>query len=387
MRLWPQSLRWRMAATAAVSTATATFIVLGGATIYYLILERILYDNVSPEARRVMELDSSTEIMQAPAVAEIEAVIATHTLFKLEGVVWIVLICAGFAAGALIGAFWGSRVARPIEGVARAAEAIIAGDLTARAPTDNQLRGEPANLVRNFNRLAEGLEEAERELAGSASAIAHELRTPVTILRARLQAVRDGVFEFSDHEIDGLIGQADLMAALIEDMRLLSLASVRKLDLQISEVDLAEEASSVISTVAPALAEAGLLVEIDLRSSLALADRTRVRQILNALLDNARRYAADGGLVRIETRATPEEARLIVADRGPGVPQGQKADLLFDRFWRGEPSRSRDTGGSGLGLAVVKALAEAQGGRAMAGNREGGGALFEVRFPAVKARE
>jgi two-component system sensor histidine kinase AdeS len=382
MKRWPDSLRWRMAATAALSTAAASFIVLGGATAYYIILEIILYDSVSPETLRLLRADDAGELLQLPAVSEINAVWETHTVFRLEGVVWISLIAAGIAAGALIGSFWGGRIAKPIEGVARAAEAIIAGDFTARAPTDNRLRGEPARLVRNFNRLAEGLEEAERELAGSASAIAHELRTPVTILRARLQAVRDGIFEFSDHEIEGLIGQADLMAALIEDMRLLSLASVHKLDLQLVRVDIAEEVRSVISTLIPALTEAGMLIESELRPSFACADPTRVRQILNALLDNVRRYAADGGVVRIETRATADDALLLVADRGSGIPKGRDAKLLFDRFWRGEPSRSRDTGGTGLGLAVVKALAEAQGGSVSAYNREGGGAVFEIRLPA-----
>lgn len=383
MKIWPESLRLQMAAVAALSTAAATIIVLGGTTLYYAILEDIIYKNVSAATRQVIEADPPIEMVGAPAIREINNVIETHAIFEFEGAVWIALLAAGVAAGGLIGAVWGGRVAKPIEGVARAATSIIGGDLTARAPAGSRLRGEPANLVKNFNRLAEGLEEAERELAGSASAIAHELRTPVTILRARLQAVRDGVFTLSTQELDGLIAQADLMTALIDDMRVISLASARRLELQLARVDLAAEARSVMSTVGPPLVDAGLRVEMDLRSSFAFADRARVRQILNALLDNVRRYAADGGVVRVETHATAETARLIVADRGPGVPDGLNADLLFDRFWRGEPSRSRDTGGTGLGLAVVKAIAEAHGGSATARNRDGGGALFEISFPVA----
>lgn len=383
MKLWPESLRWQMAATAALSTAAATIIVLGGTTLYYAILERIIYDNVSVATRQVIEADPPLDTVDAHAIREINQVIEAHGIFRFENAVWIALLASGVAAGGVIGAFWGGRVGKPIEGVARAAASIIGGDLTARAPAGSRLRGEPAKLVKNFNRLAEGLEEAERELTGSTSAIAHELRTPVTILRARLQAVRDGVFTLSTQELDGLIAQADLMTALIDDMRVISLASARRLELQLATVDLAAEARSVMSTVGPPLVDAGLRIETDLRSSFAFADRARVRQILNALLDNVRRYAAHGGVVRVETHATAETARLIVADRGPGVPDGRNADLLFDRFWRGEPSRSRDTGGTGLGLAVVKAIAEAHGGSAKARNRDGGGALFEISFPTA----
>ena len=372
-----------MAATAALSTAAATVVVLGGITVYYLILQEAIYANVSPETRRIYESLGELDAAPSEATKEVNDVLRSMPLYHLEGAVWFCLILAGVAVGALIGAYWGGRVARPIEGVARAAAAINDGDLAARAPSDVRLRGEPAQLVANFNLLAEGLEEAERELTGSASAIAHELRTPVTILRARLQAVRDGVFPLSPQELDGLIAQADLMTAVIEDMRILSLAGARQFELNLQRVNLAQEAVSVITTTSVALAAAGVQVETDLPETLAVADPARVRQVLNALLDNARRYAAHGGVVRIETKSNAGRASLLVLDRGPGLPDEGDAKSMFDRFWRGEPSRARETGGTGLGLAVVKAIAEAHGGEARAFNRSGGGAGFEVTFPSA----
>lgn len=383
MKSWPSSLRWQMAATTALSTVAATVVVLSGLTLYYLSLERTILENVSPATRAAIQSQNNMQwVISETQGKEIERVIETSFLFHIESAVWIVLLLAGIAVGALIGAYWGGRVARPIEGVVRAANGIAHGDLSARAPITRRLRGETAALVENFNALAEGLAEAERELAGSASAIAHELRTPVTILRARLQAVLDGVFSLNERELAGLIAQADLMSAIIDDMQILSLAGARQLDLHCARIDLGREAETVIASLAPGWDSAGLQIESDLRTTPANADPVRVRQILNALLDNARRYASDGGCVRVETRLERGAPRLFVLDRGPGLPL-EMGDAIFDRFSRGEPSRSRETGGTGLGLAVVKAIAEAHGGSVRAANRSGGGAVFEVSFPAI----
>jgi two-component system sensor histidine kinase AdeS len=146
-------------------------------------------------------------------------------------------------------------------------------------------------------------------------------------------------------------------------------------------MELATEVESLLPVIEPDLHALGMRLELDLRPAPVHADPQRLRQMLICLLDNARRYASEGGVVRIETHASGSAGVLRVLDRGAGFPPGGAA-RAFERFWRSEASRSRQTGGSGLGLSVVRAIAEAHGGRAHAANRPDGGAVLEVRLPA-----
>jgi two-component system, OmpR family, sensor histidine kinase AdeS len=228
--------------------------------------------------------------------------------------------------------------------------------------------------------MAREMERSEREMRESIAAIAHELRTPLTVLRGRLQGMADGVFVADARGIEGLIFQTNALAQIIEDLRTLSLAMSGRLVMRPTMIDLAFEADRTIDAYSSELSNAGMVAERDLTPVRLAADGARLRQILLALLDNARRYAAAGGIVRVETGSDRDGAFLRVLDKGPGIA-AEDAERLFQRFWRADDSRSRDSGGTGLGLAVVKAIAEAHGGRACATPRQGGGACFEVRLP------
>lgn len=269
--------------------------------------------------------------------------------------------------------------------MANVAGLIAAGDYGERANAPRGTIGEPAELVANFNRMAQVLETAERELTETGSAIAHELRTPVTVLRARLQAMLDGVFSPSERELAGLVGQTEMLSAIIDRLRVLSLSSAGRLEAVRTSIDLAEEAESVIAALGPDLNAAGLAIETRLGTAPAWADATQMRQIVSVFLDNARRYAASGGQVLIETGCHGSLARISVLDRGPGLEPSQYL-TAFDRFWRAEESRARHSGGSGLGLAVVRAIAMQHGGRAYAEPRPGGGAVFAVEIAASAGR-
>jgi two-component system sensor histidine kinase AdeS len=177
-----------------------------------------------------------------------------------------------------------------------------------------------------------------------------------------------------------LLTQVEDLSRIIEDLRTVSLASSGALVLDVTRCDLTAEALCVLDVMSPHLRDAGLVIETDLAPVVAWADPARVRQMLRAVLDNARRYAAEGGKLQIAVEEAADRCVVTVSDRGPGFPDDHRA---FEGFWRADLSRTRATGGSGLGLSVVKALADAQGCQVSIANRRNGGARVEMRFMAT----
>ena len=286
----------------------------------------------------------------------------------------------GFSVATLASILLARRIVLPVSAVASAAREVANGNLAARADCSAPGFGETAQLISDFNQMALQLATYESELRTWNSAVAHELRTPLTILRGRLHGVHDGVFELDKAMISNLIQQVDGLTRIVEDLRTVSLAAAGRLDLLLGAVDLASEAQSVIAMVAPDIAAAGVTVETDLSAAITRADSARIRQALLALINNAVQYASEGGWIRVETAANATDALIRVIDRGPGLPPdfGPRA---FDAFSRAEDSRSRAHGGTGLGLAVVQAIAHAHGGaaRCMSGIEKG--TIFEISIP------
>ncbi len=272
------------------------------------------------------------------------------------------------------------RLGRGLSSVAMAARRIADGDLSARATHVGFASREETQLMGDFNTMSSALQRAERELAESTASIAHELRTPLTILRGRLHGIADGVFALESKEVEGLLYQVEGLSRLVDDLQTLSLAKAQRMILDRADTDLAEEVRRVLAATQPDLEASGLEPVIDLAPTKLHADGARLRQILGAVLANARRYAPDSGILRITTREDGPFAVLEVIDNGPGLQSGGE-DLAFDRFWRGEVSRNRHTGGSGLGLAVVRVIVETHGGTATLRNHTGGGAIFTMRLP------
>jgi two-component system sensor histidine kinase AdeS len=280
------------------------------------------------------------------------------------------------AAGTLLAAYFGA----PIESVARAARRVAAGDLSARAKPRRFMAVEMRDLVRDFNQMAENLERSDHELRGSNAAVAHELRTPLTILRGRLQGMQDGVFAAGEAELSALLKQVESLSRIVEDLRLLSLANSGRLHLEKTELDLDQEIESLLTVLTPDLEAAGLAVNVDILPIRCRADGGRLRQALLALLENVKRYAAEGGDVTVSLATDGTSVKIHVADRGPGLADAAK-DAAFARFWRAEDSRSRRTGGTGLGLSVVRAIAQAHGGSVDLSDRAGGGLVASLRLP------
>ena len=180
--------------------------------------------------------------------------------------------------------------------------------------------------------------------------------------------------------MQGLLYQVEGLGRIVDDLQTLSLANSDRMVLDFAPTDLAQEVERVLATTTPDLVAAGLSPFLTLSPTPLFADGARIRQAIGAILANAGRYAANSGVLLIETRDDAGEAILDIIDHGPGLADGA-GEQAFDRFWRGDVSRGRVSGGSGLGLAVVRAIVEAHGGTATIGNHDGGGAIFTMRLP------
>lgn len=271
------------------------------------------------------------------------------------------------------------RILAPLTSVAESLRRVAQGDLSARAVNEDRSLGEATVLVDDFNTLAERLQRMVQDQIFWNAAIAHELRTPVTILRGRLQGLAEGVFKADAEQFNRLLAQVEGLNHLIEDLRVVGLADSGHLELQWREANLAEEVQAVVQLLAPALQATGFAVEVDLYGGPVNCDPTRIQQALLALLENARRHAEPGALY-IQLRVQHDQYKLTVEDGGPGIDTAL-AEHIFDAFQRGEQSRSRESGGSGLGLAVVRAIALAHGGKASCRTSAKGGSAFELVWP------
>lgn len=288
------------------------------------------------------------------------------------------------AAAAWVALRLARRILLPLNSVADCIQRVAAGDLSARASESSHAMGEATRLVHDVNSMAGQLERSTREKALWNAAIAHELRTPVTVLRGRLQGLADGVFEPSPELFGKLLSQVEGLSRLIEDLRTLGLSENGQLHLQIVPTDLAEEVRKVVDLYEPAMRAAGQMPELDLPPGRGHCDPVRFRQVLLALLENVRKHAVPG-IVRIHAAVTDGRCVLRVEDEGPGVTAAA-AQRMFEAFWRADAPRSREGGGSGLGLAVVSAIARAHQGHSVCASSPLGGTAIELTWPNVPNR-
>ncbi|WP_110673777.1 ATP-binding protein [Salinicola sp. RZ23] len=299
---------------------------------------------------------------------------------------WIVCtIIAALSLAVFVAIRLSRRLITPLNSVAHSLREVAQGRLDARAPPDDQATGETAQLVRDFNAMAERLQGMTREREFWNAAVAHELRTPLTVLRGRLQGLAEGVFTPSSELFEGLLRQVEGLGRLVEDLRVVSLKESGHLEVQRIEVGLAEELDSVLQAFVTPLADKGLQLHQTLDTALRVeCDAVRIRQALMALLENALRHA-DPGNLRVSLARVDDDCQLSVEDDGPGIDSALATEI-FESFRRVEPSRSRQSGGSGLGLAVVKAIAEAHGGQAYCQPSAHGGSRFVMRWPLAPLR-
>jgi signal transduction histidine kinase len=289
-------------------------------------------------------------------------------------------ITLGTAAIALIVAFVaGRRILRPVSELTQAARRMRVGDLDVRVSTHGD--DEIARLARAFNEMAERLAQTERLKRQMVSDVAHELRSPLTNLRCGLEAIQDGLATADRTHIDALHSETLLLQRLIGDLQDLALADSGGLSLSPGPVDIAavaQRAAAIDGSMAP------VRVTIEPGAETVWADAGRFEQMLRNLLQNARRHTPLTGQIAIRSSRAAETVAIEVRDTGSGIAP-EHLPRIFDRFFRADPSRDRATGGAGLGLAIVRRLAEAQGGEITAFSAGAGqGSTFTIRLPAAR---
>lgn len=292
-------------------------------------------------------------------------------------------LAAGVTSAAIafaIGLYLALSLSRPLRRIRAGAEAMGAGDLDVRI---RQTGDDEISAVANaLNGLAATLQREEELRKESVADLAHELRTPVMGLLARVEAAQDGVFDDEAANLAAMHDEALRLARLLDDLSALADAERPGLLVSLEPVDLATVAAGPAEALRPRFADKGVEFTTDLRPTVVAGDRQRLEQVVDNLLTNALRYTDAGGRVSLSVRQAVGEAVIEVADTGIGIAP-EDLPHVFTRFWRGEKSRSRATGGAGIGLSIVEALVRAHGGNVTAESVAGQGSVFRVLIPLV----
>jgi len=264
------------------------------------------------------------------------------------------------------------RFVNPLADVIYAARNVASGKLDTRIPTTGpqDLR----SLSESFNEMASSLERSDHERRDMLADIAHELRTPLSIIRGRLEGIVDGIYPENGPQVSMALEQTYSMQRLVDDLRLLTLVETRQLPFDRREVNVGGVIDRVIDMFSAEAQEKNISLSFPEKSGNlnALIDPQRFEQVVGNLLGNALRYVPEEGRIWVTAKESNEGVCITVTDNGPGVPEDD-LPFIFDRFWRKDKSRSRITGGTGLGLAISKQLVEAQGGTIAALNLPEGG--------------
>jgi signal transduction histidine kinase len=308
------------------------------------------------------------------------------TLGFLQSVWWQFLL-AGAVAGliSLIGARWLARgMTQPLRDMAAAVRRMEVGDYTSRVHTHS--RDEVGQLATAFNRMSAELELLERSRRDLVANVSHELKTPITAIRAHLENLADGIEQPDRDTLQVMLGQTERLGRLVDQLLDLSKLESGEVPLQLEPMALAPMVDRVISefSVGRAVTDIALLAEVpdDLTVD---ADRERIHQVVFNLVDNAVRFTPPGGEVTIAAERAAERVRVMVRDTGVGVAP-EHLPRLFERFYRADPARSRDDGGgTGIGLAIARSIVEGHGGRITAKSEPGNGATFTFDLPAARA--
>jgi len=301
-------------------------------------------------------------------------------MFHMHDDVKILAVGAASASTALAAALLvGARIAGRIRGLESAARELAAGELSARAPTTSPR--ELAHLGEVFNTMAANIEalfEARRQLVAWAS---HDLRTPVAAIQAMLDATEDGLASVDEY-LPALREQTRTLSTLIDDLFELARIDAGALTLELREAQLPQLVSHCVRGLEAEARARQVRLESQLESPLpdVRCAPEHVRRVLLNLVTNALRHTPSDGSVLVRARQRERELEVSVEDTGVGLSD-EAQQRMFERFWRGDASRARASGGAGLGLAIARGFIEAQGGRIWAEDLPEGGARFAFTLP------
>ncbi len=300
------------------------------------------------------------------------------------------ILLAGVIAVTLalvLGVFLARGLTRPLGKLTEATHSVAAGDLDQQVQVSSG--DELGELADSFNLMAAALAANERQRQQLFADVAHELRTPLSVIRGQLEAMLDGVLELSPENLSLAHEETILLGRLVDELRALSLAESGQLPLDRQPLDLGVLATGMKAAFDPLAETEGIRLELTVEPDLPKveADEPRMQQVLGNLLSNALRHARQDNSsepeVRLEVVAKLGAVQVSVSDNGPGLSPEAQAHV-FDRFWRADAGRSRDRGGSGLGLAISRGIVIAHGGQIWVKSAPGQGATFTIQLPAAR---
>jgi two-component system OmpR family sensor kinase/two-component system sensor histidine kinase BaeS len=290
----------------------------------------------------------------------------------LAVIVPVVLVVFGAAR-----AFWTMRrVASPLGAVMDAAQSVAEGDYATRVAE----HGPPPvrALARSFNTMTERLQHADRQRRDLMADLAHELRTPLSVLQGRIEGLIDGVYPLEPGQLEQLLDQTKILSRLIEDLRTLALSDAGVLTLQREPMEVTDLMKEVVESFEAEAARLSISLQLETPPDPVTveADAVRIKEVLANLLANALSHTPAGGSVRLALSSAADTVAVSVADTGSGMSADDVA-RMFDRFYKGRNSR-----GAGLGLAIARNLVGAHGGHIMATSVLGKGTTVKFTLPA-----
>lgn len=298
-------------------------------------------------------------------------------------------LTAGLIAGGvslLVALFLAYRLTKPVRALTQAARQMTSGDLSQRVAV--QGKDELGVLGTAFNQMANSLQKAAESRRAMTADIAHELRTPLAVQRANLEALQDGIYPLTPENLESILEQNQMLTRLVDDLRILALADAGELGLEFVRTDFPRLVQRNVDRFASQAAAQQVTLRCDLPDECpaVLMDALRIEQVLGNLITNALRHTPPGGTVDVRVGCqggrAANQVMLEVHDSGEGIP-AEALDHLFERFYRADTSRSRAAGGTGLGLAIARQLVDAHGGKLAAANHPQGGAVFTLSLPVT----
>lgn len=293
---------------------------------------------------------------------------------------------SGLIAGILafiIAIILANGLLRPVKLLTQAADSLSHGKLSARVVVKG--KDEIAHLGNSFNSMAENLEAAQTRKKAMTADIAHELRSPLAVQKAQLEAMQDGIVPINQESLQTVVDQTNFLTRLVDDLRTLALVDAGELPLELEDIDITALCAQVVERFHPQAGQQQ--VKLGYKNSsgkdvvLIKADPDRITQILGNLISNALHHTNEDGEITLEVTKKKDIVSISVKDNGCGIPE---ADLphLFERFYKGDKSRTREKASStGLGLSIARNLARVHGGDLNAENNNEGGANFILTLP------
>ena len=284
----------------------------------------------------------------------------------------------------LIGIFLSRTLTRPIRELTEATHAVAEGELGAQVSVRS--RDEMGELAESFNKMSTDLARSTEARKQMTADIAHELRTPLSLIIGHAEAVHDGVLPPSKENFEIVREEALRLDKLVDDLRTLSLADAGELSIHPQTVSPVKILTDLQATYQHIAAQNDVKINVDTASDIPTMqiDPDRMTQVLTNIIDNALHHTPAGGHIDLSVKPVADGVQFAIQDSGPGI-QGEDVNRIFDRFYRADKSRARDDGGSGLGLAIAKSIVQAHGGQIRAECASGKGLKITIELPLKEA--